>query len=190
MILRTKQLTSLFRVLQLAYKIPNSNNQVSFKELLSLNNDLGFKLICSGTDSTLTKIWFGPFFGVIINSPDDAKIVLNSVECLGKPKIFLNFFDLPESLAFSKVALWQRHRKIMNPFFNTHSVRTFIPKFIEKSNELVQNVREMKDKGQFNIFGYMSKVTIETALNVVELDDDQLQQESKAIEAFINTTEG
>jgi Cytochrome P450 len=168
-----KNCQKYFRMIYLASKIPTvSFSFGTFLEFFVANNKTVFKLISetATTSDDVSKIWLGPILFISINSAEAAKIVFNSKYCADKP--FLKFVKLHKGSLFANGDAWKLHRKIIAPYFTGSKLRSTFPALLEKSKICVENVAKMADKGEFDIFSYVSALTLETMLQNMELDVD------------------
>lgn len=116
------------------------------------------------TSGSLVKLWFGPELIVGITTAENIQKVLNSKECLDKPKFF-RFFGIQQASLFGTFEAWKRHRKILNPAFSPQVLKDFVPIFDDKSRILIKNLREQCDKSEFNIYPHMSIFFLESILS-------------------------
>ncbi|KAG5670857.1 hypothetical protein PVAND_001091 [Polypedilum vanderplanki] len=182
------------RFFYLASKIPKSQFDFSWqgvKDAFNADNRMIFKMIYESFDGVngLAKTWLGPMLFVIISSPEDVKIVMNSKECLDKP-YFIRFpGPVLKGTLFGDIEFWHKHRKILDPYFGVQKLKRFIDLFDEKSKVLTKNVAKMLDQGDFDIFHYMTALTLETILNAMEFEIDIQNQESKVRDLTIEGLE-
>lgn len=116
------------------------------------------------TSGDLVKLWFGTELIVGITTPEYIQKVLNSKECLDKPKFF-KFFGIQQASLFGTFEAWKKHRKILNPAFSPQILKDFVPVFDEKTRILIKNLSDECDKSEFNVFPYMSLLFLETILS-------------------------
>jgi len=181
------------RFFYLAHKIPLSSVEYSIKgvcEALNADNKTVFKILRSifANIKVCNKSWFGTFLFVGIVKPEDVKLVLNSKDCLNKPR-FQKFSNIPKGSLLSDVEYWYPHRKILNPYFGARSLQNVIPIFNEKVKVLMLNLRKIEGKGEFNVLYSMNALTLETILKVMEYDVDIQNQKSEVRDAFIENLE-
>lgn len=179
----TRYFWSKRRFFYLASKIPRSDYDFSLKgikEALTADNKTIFKKIYESLEKIdgIAKTWLGPVLFVILNDPADIKIVWNTKICHDKP-YFVKFPGIYDGSLFGTMEAWQSHRKILDPFFGTQRTKNFLMIFDEKSKVLTEKVGEKLGKGQFDIFHYMTALTLETILNAMELDVDIQNLEDK-----------
>ena len=172
----------------LAYKIPTSSFDRSLKGLytaLTGDNKTVFKLIHDAYNNinVCSKTCVGTMFVGIIKL-NDVKLVMNSKYCLDKP-YFLKFAKLYQGSLFGHIEYWQSHRKIMNPFFGIQTLRSLFPIFNEKSKILVQSLKDKEGKNEFDVLHFMTALTLETIMKVMEYDFDLQNKESKSRDVFI-----
>lgn len=129
----------------------------------------------------LSKVWFGPELMVLINTPEAMQKVLNSKECLGKPKFF-KCFRLEKASLFGTLDAWRNHRKILNPAFSICVLKTFIPLFDANARKFIKILEAKCDDvaSEFDVFPHMSAFFLETILQVaLDLEVDILNNEEK-----------
>lgn len=176
------------RFLYLAAKIPN----IKFSYIKNLRKNIDnrgvFNLIYEHVWQVkdLAKIWFGPHFFVIVASPECAKVVMN--KCLDKAWM-VDFLKMEKSILFGSGELWYTHRKIMSPFFGVNTIKNLIPMFARNTQVLLDNVNEMSEKGEFDVFNYMAALTLETILKAMELDIDLQNQKHETRDVAIENLE-
>jgi len=57
---------------------------------------------------------------------------------------------------------WKKHRRIINPAFNTKQLKQFFPVFNEKNQILVSNLKKELDKTvPFNLWDYLLPTTLD-----------------------------
>lgn len=182
------------RFFQLAKKIPRSQFDLSWKgltEALTADNRMIFKMIYDSFDGVngLAKTWLGPMLYVIISSPEDAKIIMNSRKCLDKP-YFLRFpGSITEGSLFGDLKFWHKHRRILDNYFGQQKLKQFHKLFDEKSKALTAILAKKVGQGEFNVFHYMTALTLEIILNAMELNVDLLNLDSKIRDVTINGLE-
>ncbi|CAG9806564.1 unnamed protein product [Chironomus riparius] len=181
------------RFFYLANKVPLSSFDYSIKGLykvLKADNKTIFRIIREGfaNNNVCTKSWFGLFLFVGIVKPEDVKLVLNSKDCLDKPR-FLKFTNMPKGSLFGDVEYWHSHRKLLNPYFGARSLRNVIPIFNNKVKVLMTNLKKMEGTGEFNVLYSMTALTLETIIKVMEYDVDLQNQKSEVRDVFIKNLE-
>ena len=181
------------RFFYLAHKIPSSSVEHSIKgvyEALNADNKTVFKIFRTSFANikVCNKSWIGTFLFVGIVKPEDVKLVLNSKNCLNKPR-FQKFLTCPKGSLVSDLEYWHSHRKILNPYFGSRSLQNVIPIFNEKVKVLMSNLRKIEGEGEFNVLYSMTALTLETILKVMEYDVDIQNQKSEVRDAFIENLE-
>jgi cytochrome P450 len=180
------------RFYYLAHKIPLSSFDYSLKGLYNILTADGKKLFhiaheAFNGNEVCTKAWIGPCLFVGVVKPEDVKKVMNSKECLDKPFV-IKFAGLKGSL-FGDLNYWYPHRKILNPYFGAKHLLNIIPIFNEKVAILMDNLKKLDGKGDFNVFYTMTALTLETILKVMDYDVDIQNQKSEIKNAFIENLE-
>lgn len=176
----------------LASKIPTSDFNYSLKgihqALTAKPKDIFYMLHNSFENNTCcSKTWFGLNLFVGVVKPDDVKTVLNSKECLDKPK-FVKFMNITKGSLFGDVEYWQSHRKILNPYFGAIALRALVPIFNEKSKIMLKNVEKFIGK-EFDVLYCMTALTLETIIKVMEYDVDIQNQKQEVRDSFIENLE-
>ncbi|KAG5670858.1 hypothetical protein PVAND_001092 [Polypedilum vanderplanki] len=182
------------RFFYLASKIPRSQFDFSWqgvKDVINADNRIAFKMIYESFDGIdgLAKTWLGPMLFVIISSPEDVKIVMNSRDCFDKPYFVRWPGSIPKGSLFGSLDYWHKHRKILDPYFGQQKLKKFATLFDEKSKILTGNVAQKLNQGDFDIFHYMTALTLEIILNAMELDVDIQNLETKLRDVTIKGLE-
>lgn len=125
------------------------------------------------TKSLITNTWM-----VMVQNPDDLRIIMNSKNCLDKSD-FQKVCCLDKGMIFGSLDIWRSHSKIMKPFFGTSTISKYFPGFNEKSKKLAKLLSSKINGGQFNIFDYAVAVTLEGILELMEFKVDILNMEEK-----------
>lgn len=172
-----------WRFFSLASKIPGPKEHIPLIGILpefigaDLKKIFNVILKYQNTLGGLGKVWFGTELMVIICTPDAMQKVLNSRECLDKPKFF-KCFRLQRASLFGKLDAWRSHRKILNPAFSIQVLKTFVPLFDDKSRKLIKLLNAQCGTREFDVFSYMSAFFLETILKAaLDLDIDVLNNE-------------
>jgi hypothetical protein len=92
----------------------------------------------------LVKNWLGPMLWVFCINPEDTKIIMNSPDCLDKPRIIYGAI-----FEFGLISIngeeYKAHRKAITPLFKLYSLRAFLPKINQVLDEfLVEFDRKLK----------------------------------------------
>lgn len=178
-----------WRFFYLASKIPKSYFDFSLNGIYNFLTADSKKLFEMSYESFkdaegTVKTWLGPILMVILSNPEDVKIVMKAKECINKPR-FVKFFGAPESILFGDYKSWHSHRKILNPYFNVQGVKAFVPIFNEKVKILMERVKEMEGKEEFNVFYYLIALSLETIMKVMEYDKDLINSGIENRKAFV-----
>lgn len=178
---------------ELASKIPGPREHIPLIGVLPefIGADLKkiFKIVLKYENRFrgISKVWFGPELIIVINTPEAMQKVLNSKECLDKPKFF-KCFRLQQASLFGSLEAWRSHRKILNPAFSICVLKSFIPLFDSNSKKLINALRTHSDNcedddavmNEFDVFPHMSAFFLETILQAaLDLDVDILNNEKK-----------
>ncbi|XP_070502889.1 uncharacterized protein [Chironomus tepperi] len=177
------------RFLYLASKIPKSNFDFSVKgiyKFLTADSKELFEMSYDSFNDTegTVKTWLGHVLMVILGNPEDVKIVMKSKDCIDKPK-FMKFFRAPEGVLFGDYEPWHAHRKILNPYFNVQGVKAFIPLFNEKSKKLMECIKVMEGKGEFDVFYYLTALALETVMKVMDYDTEIINTGKESREDYV-----
>lgn len=108
------------------------------------------------------RFWFGPLLLVMVDRPEDLKIVLNSDRCLDKVDPY-QFFHVDRGLFASAAKLWKPHRKVLMPSFAPKVIDGFLPAFTEKCRLLSAEMEQFLDIGTVDVHYLVEKY----ALNVI-----------------------
>lgn len=181
------------RFFYLSSKIPLSSFDYSIKglyEAMKADNKTIFAMLRESFANNIvcTKSWFGLFLFVGVVKPEDVKLVLNSKDCLDKPR-FLKFPNMPKGSLFGDVEYWHSHRKLLNPYFGARSLQNVIPIFNNKVKVLMKNLKKLEGKEEFNVLYSMTALTLETIIKVMEFDVDLQNQKSEVRDVFIENLE-
>lgn len=97
------------------------------------------------------KFWYGPAsLVVMIDMPEDIKLVLNSENCLNKAP-FYNFLNTGKALIAAEKEMWKIHIKILSRAFNKNLLESSIPVINEESKNLVKSLSDKTDGDEFDI---------------------------------------
>ena len=171
----------------LVYKLPFNDQKYdlqALKDIINADSKILYNLCYNANKNMdgISKSFLGPLLVVVVADPDQIKIVMTSKDCLKKSSL-MDFANIPEGSIFGTVVAWQRHRKIMDPFFSALNMKNFIPLFNEKSLILTRNLSKYLGKKEFDIFHDLTALTLETVLNTMELDIDiqNMEEEERDI---------
>ncbi|XP_062557032.1 uncharacterized protein LOC134221879 [Armigeres subalbatus] len=106
------------------------------------------------------RAWLGPKMFVFIDNPEDMQVVLNSTNCLEKADLY-RFFRCEKGLFSSPASIWKVHRKLLSPCFSPAILSSFVSIFNTKSEILVQRLEKNIGNGAFNLFGDISRCTLD-----------------------------
>lgn len=109
----------------------------------------------------LGKIFFGPFFCVLLHDPVWIQKIYNCPELLQKPH-FYKFFGWGVGLVTAELNTWRPHRKHLNNAFNIRALHSFLPVFDVNAKKLVQQLEAEIGSGSFNFLEYMTKCTFDS----------------------------
>jgi cytochrome P450 family 313 len=123
----------------------------------------------------LIKAWFGPFLTVVCFNPEDIKIVLNSPDCLKKPRlIYSSLFDF--GLISINGEEYKAHRKAVSPLFTPKSLKSFLPSVDKFADEFLVNF-DRKLKGvsvdvSYDTLDFALNTSFRNFLNIDDVDED------------------
>lgn len=176
LLLIAKYLWTNRKFLYFAYKTPFSDHKYDLKSLYDIVNadtKMLFEMAygsCKNLDS-ISKTLHGTCCLIILQKPEDIKVVMNSKDCLDKSSI-MKFANLNQGSLFGSLEAWQRHHKILEPYFGVVGIKNLIPIFNKKSLILTRNLEKNVDKKEFDIFHDLTALTLETILSAMDLDID------------------
>ncbi|XP_011698537.1 PREDICTED: cytochrome P450 4c21-like [Wasmannia auropunctata] len=93
---------------------------------------------------SLCQVWIGSKLLILISSPDIAKLVLNSKNCVDKASLYklvsplfgMGLLTAPESV-------WNRIRTMTAPTFSSHMLQRFFNTFVEQSVALTDELEKV-----------------------------------------------
>ncbi|CAH0407652.1 unnamed protein product [Chilo suppressalis] len=103
----------------------------------------------------LVKFWVGPTLHYMITDTEDAEVILKSQLAKTTAYALLGSF-IGKSTLNAPVPVWKYHRKILMPAFTSKMMESYFPTFVAKSRTLVEKLDEQVNKGEFQLFPYMS----------------------------------
>lgn len=111
----------------------------------------------------MMKLWLGPKLVIFVNRPDRIQKVLMSSKCLEKWNMFYELMDRDRGLIAASVikAKWKEHRKIFNHSFSLKNLESFVPIFIEFSDNFCEIMATELGKGEFDFFTYCKKLSFD-----------------------------
>jgi len=181
------------KLIAMARKIPGSDGWpligVAHK-MIGAKNFCKTLLSWTEVHGSPAKMWVGPHeCMVVVDLPEDLKIVQNSPKTLGKPSLY-SFFHVDNSILSIPVDAWKVHRKILNPMFSISNLKAFIPIFNDKSQRLLQNLDTKVDAGsEFDVYDYVAACSLETLLFTMMGINRDCQSTPENDEQLINVEE-
>uniref|UniRef100_UPI003B5052D2 uncharacterized protein LOC123682422 n=1 Tax=Harmonia axyridis TaxID=115357 RepID=UPI003B5052D2 len=142
---------------------------------------------------SLSEMFYPHFYVRMFNeyctfilSPEDCEIFLSTPKHSSKSVLYQIFGRwLKEGLLMSKGEKWQQRRKILTPAFHFNILKEFIDAFNEKSDELMEKLRETagKEIDVMPLFHECSlQMIIETSLGYKsKINDSKLKKYLKAV---------
>ncbi|KAJ8715385.1 hypothetical protein PYW07_009867 [Mythimna separata] len=111
----------------------------------------------------------------LVTDPEDAMTVAN--QCLHKHFIYDYVRTwLGNGLLTSSGALWQRHRKLLNPAFTVPVIHKFLGIFNSMAKQFISDVEHQVGKGPFEIGPYLRVIAFQTfSRTAFGIDDDGVQ---------------
>ncbi|KAL1394468.1 hypothetical protein pipiens_011932 [Culex pipiens pipiens] len=116
------------------------------------------------------KFWLGPLLMVVVDRPEDLKIVLNSQHCLDKVDPY-RFFRVDRGLFAAPKELWKRHRKVLMPAFGPKVVDGFLPTFAKTSRSLCRELERFLPAGEVNIQYQVEKCALKSICDPEAIQD-------------------
>lgn len=106
----------------------------------------------------MMKIWLGPKLLIFVNNPERVQKVVLSSKCLEKWNFFYSLMDRDNGLiAGSLKRKWKDHRKFFNFAFNLKIIESFLPTFVEYSQNLCNDLTKEVGLEAFDFFAYAKK---------------------------------
>ncbi|KAJ8916519.1 hypothetical protein NQ315_000161 [Exocentrus adspersus] len=112
---------------------------------------------------TVFKVWIVSRLLYVISEPKYLEIVL--VKCLNKDKVKEYRFiksSMGHGLFTAPVQTWKKHRKLLMPTLNQKILDGFVEVIYRRAETLVDKLKEVSGKGEFDIFDKISKCTVDT----------------------------
>lgn len=107
------------------------------------------------------KFWYGPAsLVVMIDTPEDIKVVLNSENCLDKAP-FYNFLNTGKALIVAKTEIWKVHSRILSRAFNKNLLESSLPIINEESKKIVKALNEKVGSGEFDVLNKIVEGVLE-----------------------------
>lgn len=107
--------------------------------------------------------WLGPtVFFLTIHDVDQVNKTLTSKYCLDRPP-FNHLTLLDHGILFSSGDLWKRHRKMIDPAFNTNILRSFYPIFNSTAKSFIEKLKEKENK-EFEIYDFFAPFALQNIL--------------------------
>jgi cytochrome P450 len=136
--------------------LKNCGHEKMLNYLISLNDIYGSPV----------KFWLGPTnLVVIIDSPEDMKLILNSENCLDKAS-FYNFVNAGKALIAAKKEVWKVHSKILLRAFNKNLLESSAQVIYEESKELVRKLSEKTNGEEFDVFESVADSALEMIFKI------------------------
>lgn len=139
------------------------------------------------------SFFFGPFFTIPMNNPDDIKIAMNSEKCHNKCSTYECFFKY--GLLTEGGEKYKQQRKSLNPLFSPSNLKTLTPIINRNVKEFMEKNKFLMETGQFEMRELVSKFTIHTVFNTLigigsidESDDQKFAEASHIADQFMTIT--
>jgi cytochrome P450 len=133
---------------------------------VALNNcgfEKMFNYLMSLTDvyGSPVKFWCGPTnLVVIIDSPEDMKVILNSEFCLEKA-LFYDFVNAGKALIVAKKEAWKVLSKVLLRAFNKNLLESSVQVINQESKKLVRKLSEKVDGEEFDVLESVAEGVLE-----------------------------
>jgi cytochrome P450 len=140
------------------------------------------------------SFWLGHVFAVVLNSPDDIKIVMNSDKCFEKYPTYQFYFKY--GLFTEGGEKYKQQKKSLNPLFMPSNLKTLIPIINENFKHFMsQNEKNMEGK-EFSMKPLASKFTINTVLGTLVglgtkmFSDETLEEVIERADEYLKSCSG
>jgi cytochrome P450 len=118
----------------------------------------------------LVKNWYGPWLWIFCLDPEDTKIILNSPDCLNKPRIiYSSLFDF--GLISINGEVHKAHRKAVTPLFNPKSLKSFISLIDEVANKFLGRFDAKLNGESFDISHHTMEFGLHSILRTFLLEN-------------------
>jgi cytochrome P450 len=127
--------------------------------------DAVFKFVMELTDlfGSPVKFWYGPSsLVVIVDTPQDMKVVLNSEDCLDKAQ-FYEFLNIGKALLVADKETWRNHFKIISKAYHKNFLDSSVAAIDEEAGKMVEYLQSKVGGGEFDV---LQKV-IESVLDLI-----------------------
>lgn len=110
-----------------------------------------------------TRIWVGLDLYILTANPEEVQAILNAPECINRDSTYKYVMPLMgNGLVTLPADKWKEHRRLINPTFNRHVLKSYIPIFNAETNTLTKLLGKELNKGPFDIYKYMDRCTLDT----------------------------
>ncbi|XP_063914423.1 cytochrome P450 4C1-like [Zophobas morio] len=157
------------RLLYYAWKIPGpfSLPLVITVRMLSATKNIseGYENFCRNIDTyrPVMKGWVGSCLYIVTMRPTDVEKILTN--CLNKSPFYEKLNDVVKNtLLTSKVDVWKKHRKMINPSFNLKILNSFHDVFVKYSREIVKFLNDAEGSEQEDFVSVVWEQTFDAAL--------------------------
>ncbi|KAF9417398.1 hypothetical protein HW555_005495 [Spodoptera exigua] len=107
----------------------------------------------------VSKFWLGPDLNIVINNPDDLKLLLSNTKTSVKGPQYKYMADvLGGGILSGSGPIWRRHRKIANPNYGKRAIEGYSKVFNEEVDLLLKKFRCMPRK-QFDVYQQIVRTT-------------------------------
>ncbi|KAJ8712786.1 hypothetical protein PYW08_008090 [Mythimna loreyi] len=101
---------------------------------------------------SVSKFWLGPDLNIVVNDPDDLKILLSNTKTSVKGPSYKYMADiLGGGILSGSGPTWRKHRKIATPNYGKRAIESYSEVFNKEVDLLLQKFRNM-NKEQFNVY--------------------------------------
>ncbi|XP_070504539.1 probable cytochrome P450 313a4 [Chironomus tepperi] len=157
------------RLYKLASKIPGINGIPflgSVHKFIGLDHKLYLKQILNLFDEFpgLSKVWFGHRLLLLVKTPEDICVILNSPHCNKRPPIIYDALIVRNGLVLANGQIWESHRKVLNQSFSPTNLHKFVSIFTEKSKIYCKKLEDKVRMGEFDIYDFTAGCALETLM--------------------------
>lgn len=139
-----------FTLFGVAFKV--SGVDAMFNYLMNLTDEYG----------SPAKFWFGPAcLVVVIDTPEDMKIILNSEKCLNKAP-FYKFLNTGKALIVADSEIWKIHSRILSKAFNKKMLQSSVQVINEEAEKLVKKLAAKINGGEFDVLPQIVSGVLDT----------------------------
>ncbi|CRL06511.1 CLUMA_CG019525, isoform A [Clunio marinus] len=101
---------------------------------------------------------------IYVDDIEQIKKVYTLPSCNDRPSLYEAFGGVMGMFS-SNGALWKKHRKLLNPAFNTTVLKSFLPIFNDNSKALMNALDDHADGNEIDIHSFMAEFALDNILN-------------------------